>query len=80
MTCREFVEFLNAYLNGDLTPVERAEFERHLAVCPACVRYLQSYETTVVLTQTTLAADARDASEAPGELIDAILAAKRRRE
>ncbi len=77
MTCREFVEFLNAYLNGDLTPAERAEFERHLAVCPACVRYLQSYETTTVLTQATLAADARDASEAPGELIEAILAARR---
>ena len=78
MTCREFVEFLNAYLDGDLSPAERVEFERHLAICPACVRYLASYEATVQATQAALADAAQTPQDAPAELIDAILAAKRR--
>lgn len=27
---------LHAYLDGELTPIERAEFERHLSVCAVC--------------------------------------------
>lgn len=77
MTCREFVEFLNAYLNGELTPPERAEFERHLAVCPACIHYLRGYQHTVVLSKTALAAE-KLPEDAPDELVEAILAAKRR--
>ena len=78
MTCREFVEFLNAYLDGDLSPGERVEFERHLAICPACVRYLASYDATVQATQAALADVVDTPDNAPKELIDAILSAKRR--
>src|SRR5438128_4830644 len=43
MTCRELIEFLIDYLDGTLAPQERERFDAHLAVCPACVRYLDSY-------------------------------------
>jgi anti-sigma factor (TIGR02949 family) len=77
VTCREFVEFLNAYLDGDLMPAERSEFERHLAICPQCVRYLAGYENTVRLVQQTLAGGDDAPHDAPEQLIDAIVAAKR---
>jgi anti-sigma factor RsiW len=40
VTCRDFVEFLSEYLSGELAEVGGAEFEAHLAECPACVAYL----------------------------------------
>jgi anti-sigma factor RsiW len=78
MTCRELTEFLDAYLAGELSPAEAAEFERHLAVCDACVRYLDSYEKTVELTGAAFAADAKVDEVVPEELLRAILAARRR--
>src|SRR5207253_1420073 len=38
LTCRDFIEFLAAYLGGELSPEERATFEAHPAECPDCVR------------------------------------------
>jgi anti-sigma factor RsiW len=46
VTCREFLEFISTYLDGELPAPELVEFERHLAICPACVRYLASYSKT----------------------------------
>lgn len=77
MTCREFVEFLNTYLDGNLTPAERAEFERHLAICPQCVSYLAGYQRTIKLTREAIADTPDVAKDAPEELVAAILAAKR---
>jgi anti-sigma factor RsiW len=78
MNCREFTEFLNDYLFGDLPPDERAEFERHLEECPWCVRYLDSYRKTIRLARGL--ADLEQSpppAEAPEELIQAILRARR---
>lgn len=36
MTCERIEELLSAYLEGDLLPAEKAEFEAHLAACPEC--------------------------------------------
>jgi anti-sigma factor RsiW len=44
VTCRKFIEFLMEYLNGELSPQEHAEFEAHLAECPWCVAYMQTYQ------------------------------------
>ena len=51
MNCREFTEFLHEYLFGDLPAAERAAFEGHLAECPWCVAYLDSYRKTIQLEQ-----------------------------
>jgi anti-sigma factor RsiW len=49
MTCAEFVELVTAYLEGTLTPEERAAFDEHLALCPGCDSYLAQFRTTIDL-------------------------------
>ena len=80
MNCREFTEFLHDYLLGDLPAGARAEFDKHLAECPWCVAYLDSYRKTVQLEQAALSApeDAPPPAEAPEELVQAILRARSR--
>ena len=57
MNCREFTEFLHQYLFDDLPVEERAEFEKHLAECPWCVAYLDSYKKTILLTRNAFDAN-----------------------
>jgi anti-sigma factor RsiW len=76
LNCREFADFLNCYLDSDLSPEERKEFELHLEECPACVAYLDSYRKTVLLVQGSAPAEAAAMQQAPEELIQAILAAR----
>jgi anti-sigma factor RsiW len=81
MTCRTFIEFLTEYLEGELSPAEKAEFEAHLAECPWCVAYLQTYQETVRLGKAALAeSETPVPPEVPEELIQAILAARPRKE
>jgi len=78
MNCREFTEFLHEYLFGDLSADERSEFDKHLAECPWCVAYLDSYRKTIQLEQAALLppAEAPPPADAPEELIQAILRAR----
>ncbi len=79
MNCREFTEFLHEYLFGDLPVGERAEFEMHLAECPWCVAYLDSYQATLQLVQVARTAeDDVSPTDAPEELVRAILRARPR--
>jgi anti-sigma factor RsiW len=78
MNCREFTEFLHEYLFGDLPAGERAEFDKHLAECPWCVAYLDSYRKTIQLEKAAANGDAPPPADAPEELIQAILRARPR--
>lgn len=80
MNCREFTEFLHEYLFGNLPAGERAEFEKHLAECPWCVAYLDSYQKTIQLEQALFSPleNAPPPADAPEELIQAILQARPR--
>jgi anti-sigma factor RsiW len=40
MVCKDFVELVTEYLDGAMTPPERARFETHLAECPYCTEFL----------------------------------------
>ena len=40
MSCKELVELVTNYLEGVLSPAERARFEEHLGQCPGCEIYL----------------------------------------
>jgi anti-sigma factor RsiW len=75
MTCREFTEFLMAYLDGELPPERHAECCRHCDCCPPCACYLRSYELTIHLEHEAFA-DPEPAA-APEELVRAVLAARR---
>lgn len=77
-TCRDVVAFLAAYLDGDLPPARRQEFEAHLALCPDCVAYLESYRETRRLGALAYSLDGPVPEDVPEALIEAILAARRR--
>lgn len=78
ITCRELVDFLMAYLDGELPAEQRASFEAHLQACPQCEDYLESYRTTVALGQS-LRCGAEDVpSEVPEALVRAVLAARKK--
>jgi anti-sigma factor RsiW len=79
MNCREFTEFLHEYLFGNLPSEELAEFEKHLAECPWCTAYLDSYRKTIQLEKEAYPGpDDAAPSDAPAELIEAILRARQR--
>jgi anti-sigma factor RsiW len=47
LTCREVIlEYLDEYVDGTLGPEMFEDFERHLAICPPCVAYLNTYRRT----------------------------------
>ena len=78
MTCRELIDFLMQYLDGELPPERRVVFDGHLAVCDACRRYLATYREGVALGRSACGADPGDPvpAEVPEELVQAILAAR----
>ena len=80
LTCNEVIDFLGAYLDDELPPAVRMRFDEHVAVCPACVDYIETYRQTKVLTRR--AAEQEQEQEArpeedgaPESLVAAILAA-----
>ena len=80
ITCRELIEFLDRYLSGELPPDRVLEFERHLAVCPACVAYVASYRETVELGKRLVTdTEARADDSVPDDLVRAVLRAVRPR-
>ncbi|RIK63007.1 MAG: hypothetical protein DCC65_16550 [Planctomycetota bacterium] len=79
MTCREFIDFLEAYRSRELPAPQAVEFERHMGLCPSCVSYLRSYEETIRLGRKALCdPEGPVPQDAPEELIRAILAARKK--
>ena len=77
ITCRELIEFISLYLDGELDAGPRHEFERHLSVCPSCAAYLDGYRETVRLGKTARAAtDEAAARFVPARLVEAIRKAR----
>jgi anti-sigma factor RsiW len=49
LSCRELVEILGDYLEGAMTPDERARLDEHLADCEGCAAYLEQLRVTIRL-------------------------------
>ena len=47
LTCRELVELVTEYLEGELPDDERMRFEDHLAHCTGCRRYLDQMRLAI---------------------------------
>jgi anti-sigma factor RsiW len=78
LTCRDFINFIAEYLANELRQNERGSFEYHLADCPDCLTYLDSYQTTIALSRSAFPdPDAPLPAEVPEELIQAILNVRR---
>jgi len=81
ITCKEFIEFVWAYLSGEVSEAERKEFEYHLSGCPSCVAYMNTYKQTIDLTRMAfeeVSGEEPIPDEVPEELILAVLAARKR--
>jgi anti-sigma factor RsiW len=63
LSCQELVELLTDYLEGRLSPGEKARFEEHLTICEGCQTYLDQMRQTIRalgrLTEETIPPDAR---------------------
>ncbi len=77
MTCREFAEFVMAYLDGELEEDLRRRFNEHLGECADCVRYLREYRATIQAGQLAYADE--PPADVPEDLVKAILDARQRR-
>lgn len=75
LTCKALIDFLDDYVDGNLAPDARAEFDAHLAHCPQCVDYLKTYRETMTLPRRACdeTADAARPAEMPEELVRAVL-------
>ena len=64
MSCRELVDVVTDYFEGNMAPQDRLRFDAHLAECPYCVNYLDQMRTTIAalgkLTEESISSEARD--------------------
>jgi anti-sigma factor RsiW len=47
LSCQELVELVTEYLEGALSPQERARFEAHLAGCRGCTNYVEQMRRSI---------------------------------
>jgi anti-sigma factor RsiW len=79
ITCRELIDFLWRYVEEEASEEEKGEFEYHLARCPSCVAYMNTYRQTVALGRAAYEGpDDAVPEDVPEELVAAIVAARRR--
>ncbi len=46
-TCRQVIlDLLAEYEDGTMVDPDRSDFERHIEMCPPCVRFLTTYRAT----------------------------------
>ena len=50
MTCKELVELITDYLEGQLSDDVRIRVENHLSGCNGCTNYLEQMRQTIRLT------------------------------
>jgi predicted anti-sigma-YlaC factor YlaD len=78
MNCREFVDFLMSYVEGELEDEPVRVFEEHMRLCPPCLTYLDTYKDAIRLGRMACADENGPPPEdAPEQLIQAILVARR---
>ncbi|TDD21841.1 zf-HC2 domain-containing protein [Kribbella turkmenica] len=65
LDCREFVEKVTSYLEGELSTAAEQDFVDHLALCDGCERYLEQMCLTTAsladLPADSISTDARSA-------------------
>lgn len=76
LTCREVVEFLSEYVEGGLGEGARRVFDEHLAGCPCCTAYLESFRRVIALGRRAGGGEGLGLPPAPKELIEAIVSAR----
>ena len=52
--CKECLELLHDYLEGELSPDVSASLEEHFKDCPPCIAFVKTYKSTTHFCQTAL--------------------------
>lgn len=69
VVCRQLVEMVTDYLDGDLDPIEREAVEAHLSGCGDCAGYVRQVRRMLELTAGPGRRD-----DVPVELLDSLTA------
>ncbi len=78
ITCKEFDDFVQSYLDEELPDYKRTLFDRHLRMCRECREYLTAYKRTIEVGNAVLHTDNKPVSkDTPEGLIKAILDARK---
>ena len=56
LTCKDCIELLRDYLDGELPEDEAKRLEEHMSECPPCVDFLRTYKATPKICKWALAA------------------------
>jgi anti-sigma factor RsiW len=64
LACRELVELVTDYLEGNLSKRDRARFDAHIDACANCRQYLEQFRETIRLTGTLRESDVSPEAEA----------------
>jgi anti-sigma factor RsiW len=64
LSCQELIELVTDYIEGTLSPEDRARFEKHVTSCSGCRAYLAQMRRTIeivgMLEARDIPDDARD--------------------
>ena len=52
--CKECLDLLSDYLDGDLDAQTSADLEEHFKDCPPCIAFLNTFKTSTQLCRETL--------------------------
>ena len=52
--CKECIELLYSYLEGELSAENETSLEDHFADCPPCIAFVNTYRSTTLLYKNTL--------------------------
>lgn len=67
-TCKDAIDLLHAYLEGELPAEQKAALEAHLGSCEPCVDFVATYRQTPALCKKALEA------KMPKDLADSLKA------
>jgi len=52
--CKECLELLSDYLDGELDPKTSSSLEEHFQDCPPCIAFLNTFKTSTHLCRETI--------------------------
>ena len=52
--CKECLDLLHDYLEGELSPNMSASLEEHFADCPPCIAFVNTYKSTTNICRSAL--------------------------